>query len=90
MEGQLILFMVTLGAVILLIACAVRGNMERLVTLLMRGFLGAVGIHFANGFLAGMGIGLGIGINIVSLLATAILGIPGFLGLYVLGIYRLM
>lgn len=90
MERQMVLFMVTLGAVILLIACAVRGNMERLVTLIMRGLLGAVGIHFVNGFLAGMGITLGIGINLVSLLTIAVLGIPGFLGLYALGFYRFM
>lgn len=90
MERQLILFMVTLGAVILLITCAVRGNMERLVSMIMRGLLGAVGIHFVNGFLAGMGITVGIGINLVSLLTIAILGIPGFLGLYALGFYQFL
>ena len=82
--------MIGLGAVILLIACAVKGNMEELLTFLMRGFLGAVGIHFVNGILAGMGITLGVGVNIINFLTIAFLGIPGFLGLYALGFYRIM
>lgn len=90
MEKQLILFMLMIGAVILLIACAVKGNMERLLTFLMRGIFGAVGIHFANVFLAYLGISLGIGINILTLLTIAFLGIPGFVGLYALGIYHLL
>lgn len=90
MKEQLILFMIALGAVILLIACAVKGNMEELLTFLMRGLLGAVGIHFVNGFLAGMGITLGVGVNIINFLTIAFLGIPGFLGLYILGFYRIM
>lgn len=90
MKEQLILFMIALGAVILLIACAVKGNMEELLTFLMRGLLGAVGIHFANGILAGMGITLGVGVNIINLLTIAFLGMPGFLGLYILGFYRFM
>lgn len=90
MKEQLMLFMIALGAVILLIACAVKGNMEELLTFLMRGLLGAVGIHFANGILAGMGITLGVGVNIINLLTIAFLGMPGFLGLYALGFYRFM
>lgn len=90
MKEQLILFMIALGAVILLIACAVKGNMEELLTFLMRGLLGAVGIHFANGILAGLGITLGVGVNIINLLTIAFLGMPGFLGLYILGFYRFM
>lgn len=90
MENQLVLFLVAVGAVILLIACAVKGNMEGLLTLVMRGLLGAVGIHFLNTFLAGLGISLGIGINFISFLTVAFLGIPGFLGLYFLGIHQLL
>lgn len=90
MKEQLILFMIALGAVILLIACAVKGNMEELLTFLMRGLLGAVGIHFVNGILTGMGITLGVGVNFINLLTIAFLGIPGFLGLYVLGFYRFL
>lgn len=90
MNQQTGLFILGTGAVILLVACAVKGKMEMLLTTLMRGLLGGVGIYFVNGFLAGMGIVTGVGINIFTFLAVGFLGIPGFLGLYVLGIYHVM
>ena len=89
MELQAILIMMMLGALILLIACAVWGEMERLLTFAMRGLLGTAGIHLVNFCLAGWGIQLGIGINFFTFLTSAMLGIPGFLGLYALGIYQL-
>lgn len=90
MEGQVVLFMVAVGAVILLIACAVKGCMEWILDVLMRGLLGAVGIHFFNLLLSFAGISLGIGVNSFSLLTICFLGIPGFVGLYILGFYRTM
>jgi len=90
MERQVILFMAAIGAIILLIACGVQGKMEGLVTFLMRGLLGALGIHFVNIFLYGLGFPIGIGINLLTFLTTGILGLPGFLGLYAVGIFHLM
>ena len=90
MERQIFLFMLAFGAVILQIFCAVKGNMEQLIDFLMRGILGMVGIHFCNAFLASIGISLGIGMNFISFLTIGFLGIPGFFGLYALGIYRLL
>ena len=88
MERQAILIMLMIGAVILLIACAVWGEMERLLAFAMRGLLGMAGIHLVNFCLASCGISLGIGINLFTFLTSAMLGIPGFLGLYALGIYQ--
>ncbi|MBO4291271.1 MAG: pro-sigmaK processing inhibitor BofA family protein [Lachnospiraceae bacterium] len=90
MERQIFLFMFAVGAVILLIICAVKGNMEKLIDFLMRGLLGMAGVHFCNAFLAAMDIPLGIGMNFISFLTIGFLGIPGFFGLYALGIYRLL
>ena len=84
------LVMLMIGGLLLLLFVAVRGEMERLVNFLMRGLLGAAGIHLMNFFLASKGIFLGVGINFFTFLTTGFLGIPGFLGLYALGFYRLL
>lgn len=90
MKEQVILFMGAVGAIILLIACAVKGKSEWVLTLLMRGLLGAVGIHFVNLFLLNWGVQVGIGINICTFLVISFLGIPGFLGIYALAFFHLL
>lgn len=90
MKDQILLFMAAVGAVILLISCAVKGKMEGLLTFLMRGLLGIVGIHFANLLFLQWGFSLGIGVNIYTFLVISFLGIPGFLGLYVLAFFHLL
>ncbi len=62
--------------------------MERVLNILMRCILGTIGIYFVNMALAGAGISLGVGINAVTVLTSGILGFPGFLGLYGIGIYK--
>ena len=89
METKALLILVMIGALILLIAIAVKGEMENLLTFLLRGLVGVLGIHLVNFLLTKEGISLGVGINAITFLTTAFLGIPGFLGLYALGIYRL-
>lgn len=69
---------------------AVRKNAEWLLNIVMRGILGTIAIYFVNGGLAAMGISLGVGINMVTVLTSGILGIPGLLGLYGLGIYQML
>lgn len=76
-------------AVVLLIG-AMRKRLEWLLNFVMRSILGTVAIYFINGALAMQGISLGIGINAVTVLTSGILGIPGLLALYGLGIYRLL
>ncbi|MCR5458533.1 MAG: pro-sigmaK processing inhibitor BofA family protein [Acetatifactor sp.] len=90
MERTCIMILIALGGLILLIAIAVRGEMENLLCFLMRGLLGNVGICVMNLCLERWGHGVDVGINAVTFLTTATLGIPGFLGLYALGIYRLL
>ncbi|MBR4731442.1 MAG: pro-sigmaK processing inhibitor BofA family protein [Lachnospiraceae bacterium] len=90
MERICIMILIALGGLILLIAIAVRGEMENLLCFLMRGLLGSVGICVMNLCLARWGQSVDVGINAVTFLTTATLGIPGFLGLYALGFYQLL
>lgn len=75
---------------IVLLIGAVKKKVEWLLNILMRGILGTIAIYFINGGLATMGISLGVGINAVTVLTSGILGIPGLLALYGLGIYRML
>ena len=64
--------------------------MERILNFLLRGILGTIAIYFINGALAKMGISLGIGINAATVLTSGILGFPGVLGLYAIGLYKIL
>lgn len=88
MELGAVFIMIMIGALILLIACAVKGEMENILSFTLRGLLGAWGIYLTNFCLAPLGVSLCVGINFYTFLTTAILGLPGFLGLYALGIYH--
>ena len=87
----------SMSSVIILAACilvlmigAVRKKLEWLLNVVMRSILGTIAIYFINQVLASAGISLGVGINIVTVLTCGILGIPGLLALYGLGIYRML
>lgn len=86
-----------MGTLFIVLACigvlligAVRKRLEWLLNVVMRSILGALAIYFINMALAGLGISLGVGINAVTLLTTGILGIPGLLALYGIGIYQML
>ena len=55
---------------------------ELLLNFLIRGVFGAIIIYFANETLAAFDIGTTVGINAVSLLTSATLGMPGVVMLY--------
>lgn len=86
-----------IGMIIIAVACGVvlvigmfRQRAEWLLNITMRGILGTMAMYFVNSTLASAGISLGIGINAVTVLTCGILGFPGFLALYGLGIYRFL
>jgi len=62
--------------------------MEHLLNFIMRGILGTIAMFFINAALARAGISLGVGINVVTVLTSAILGFPGLAALYGVGLYR--
>lgn len=76
--------------VLLLLLAAMKKKAEWLMNIIMRGILGALAIYFINGGLTTMGISTGVGLNGVTVLTSAILGIPGLLALYGLGFYRML
>lgn len=87
----------TLGMVALVAICAIvlfmgvmKRKMEWLLNVLMRSILGTIAIYFVNGALAGMGISLGVGINPVTVLTSGVLGLPGFIAIYGIGIYNFL
>lgn len=84
------IFLIVGACVLVLLIGAVRGRVEWLLNLVLRSILGTVAMYFVNSTLAGMGISLGVGINAVTVLTSGILGLPGLVALYGLGIYKLL
>ena len=84
-----IILIVGVCIVVLLIG-AVRGKMEWMLNIVLRSIMGALIIHFTNMALAVVGISLGIGINALTILTSGILGFPGLLALYGIGIYKVL
>ena len=85
------------GAVIIIFFCAlvlavglIRKKTEWMLNILMRGILGAVAIYFINDALQGMGVPVEVGINPITVLTSGILGFPGVVALYGIGIYKIL
>ena len=90
MENQMGTMLIVLACAAALLIGAMRRKLEWLLTVVMRSVLGTIAIYFINSLLAALGISLGVGINAVTVLTAGILGIPGLLALYGIGIYQLM
>ncbi len=90
MENQAGILLIVGACILALLVGAVRQKAEWLLNLVMRGILGTVVIYFVNGGLASAGISLGVGINAVTVLTSGILGIPGIVALYGIGLYRIL
>ena len=69
---------------------SVRAYMEKILNFVMRGILGTIAMYFINSVLEGMGISLGVGINAATVLTSGILGFPGLLAIYGIGLYRIL
>jgi pro-sigmaK processing inhibitor BofA len=65
-------------------------TMEKILNVVMRGILGTIAMYFINSLLGGIGLPLGVGINAATVLTSGILGFPGLLALYGIGIYRIL
>lgn len=83
------LFVVVTG-ISLLLVCAIRKKTEWLMNVVMRSVLGTIAIYFVNLALDSVGISLGVGVNVVTIAISGILGFPGLVVLYCIGIYRLL
>ncbi len=90
MEQNMGTMVIVLTCAAVLLMGAVRRKIEWLLNVVMRSVLGTIAIYFINSMLAAMRISLGVGINIVTILTSGILGIPGLLVLYGIGIYQML
>lgn len=85
------------GTIVIIAACAVvlivgavKRKAEWMLNILMRGILGTVAIYFINNTLSGLGISVEVGINPITVLTSGILGFPGLVALYGIGIYKIL
>lgn len=85
------------GALFILMACGIvlligllRRKTEWILNIVMRSILGTIAMYFTNSALAAAGISLGVGINFITILTSGILGFPGLLALYGLGVYKML
>lgn len=76
--------------VMVLVLFSVRSGSEWLLNMCMRGVLGTLLLFFVNIILEKQGIVSGIGINQISVLTSAILGFPGVLALYGIGLLNIL
>lgn len=86
-----------MGTLFIVFACigvlfigAMRRKLEWLLNFVTRSILGTIAIYFINMGLTTLGISLGVGINAVTILTSGILGIPGLVALYAIGIYQML
>lgn len=90
MEKYIFIILFVAICMIVLLYGAVRTGMEWMLNIVMRSILGTIVIHFINYVLASIGISLGVGINALTVLTSGILGFPGLLAIYGIGIYQLL
>lgn len=86
-----------MGNILILAACivvlllgALKKKVEWLLNVVMRSILGTLAIYFINAGLDMLGISLGVGVNVITVLTCAVLGIPGLLALYGIAVYRML
>lgn len=90
MEKYLGIILIVAACVVVLLIGSVRSQMEWMLNVVMRSVLGTIAIYFINIMLDFVGISLGVGINAMTILTCGILGIPGLLALYGVGIYQML
>lgn len=67
--------------------CFFRKNYDMLLNYLLRTIMGCVAIYALNSILYATGINIGVGLNGLTILAVGVLGIPGYIMLYLISIY---
>jgi len=81
MNSSDIIMMMIAACVALVILMLFSSPMRAFARVALNGTLGTIGILAANVFLAPLG--LFVGVNILTVLAVGLLGLPGFVMLYV-------
>lgn len=89
MENKILIGIIGL-CIILLVIGIVRHRMELLVNLILRMVMGIVGIYIVNEILAMQNIAPLAGINGITSITVGVLGLPGFLLVYGIGVYHML
>lgn len=90
MEHQAEALLIVAACGVVLLIGLIRKKTEWLLNVTLRSILGTVAMYFMNSALAAAGISLGVGINSVTILTSGILGLPGLVAIYGLGIYKIL
>lgn len=78
------------AAVILLIISFFGKKAEWLIDFVLRSIMGTIALYFINIGIASLGFAVTVGINLATVLTTGILGLPGIILLYGLGVYHMI
>ena len=78
------------AAAILLIISFFGKKTEWLINFALRSIMGTIALYFINMGIAALGFTVTVGINIATVLTTGILGLPGIVLLYGLGVYHMV
>lgn len=76
--------------IFVLIIGAFRRKKEWIINFIFRSVIGTVSVFFLNGFLVSQGLSIAIGINLITVLTSGILGFPGLLMLYGINLYKFL
>ncbi len=90
MEKYLGTLLIVAACTVVLLIGALRKKTEWLLNFILRGILGTIAIYFINIAITSMGLETNVGINIVTVLSSGFLGMPGVLALYGIGFYQLI
>ena len=90
MEKYLGTLLIVAACTVVLLIGALRKKSEWLLNFILRGILGTIAIYFINIAITGMGLETNVGINLVTVLSSGFLGMPGVLALYGIGFYQLI
>ena len=83
-------YVIIFMCVLILCVASLRRRAEFLINILLRSVTGTAVIYFVNQILASQQLQTMVGVNPVSVLTSGILGLPGLLALYGIGIYKIL
>ncbi|HJA94606.1 MAG TPA: pro-sigmaK processing inhibitor BofA family protein [Candidatus Eisenbergiella merdipullorum] len=78
--------MIGAACLLVLLVAAMRSRTQILLNFILRAVLGLLIIYFVDSFLDGRGIPVHVGLGAVSLVMSGLLGAPGVLLLYGIGV----
>ena len=90
MENQTGILVAVAVCALVLLAAAIKKKAEWLMNFVLRGVFGTLGIYFINMFMANAGMISSVGLNLTTVLTTAILGFPGVFVLYGIHFFKTM